>query len=261
LDISVFDVPELAQTVRVSDLGDATLSLIGPRHLAGLTAVEAQELIAKDLKSGNLILDPQVTVLIREYGTQGISVLGEVHHPGNYPVLGSHNVLDIISLAGGITSLAGTQATVRRRGSKQLVNVNITNDAKSTLEGDIELQPGDTLMVPRTGIIYVVGQVGRPGGFPMQNNGAMSLLQAIALAEGTQSTADLKHTRIIRKTDSGFQEASISLDRILKGHSSDLALHADDVVFVPNSAAKRMGFRLESALQAAGGAAIYAVKP
>lgn len=93
LDMTVFDSPELAQTVRVSDAGDASFNLIGEVHLAGLTANEAQSFIAGKLKAGNYVLNPQVAVLIKEYNTQGVSVVGEVNKPGVYNVLGNSNVV------------------------------------------------------------------------------------------------------------------------------------------------------------------------
>jgi len=142
VNVSVFDVPELAQTIRVNDRGDATLSLVGSLHFAGLTTDEAQALIATKLKAGNYLVDPQVSVFISQYSTQGVSVLGEVTKPGVYQVLGSRTLLDIISEAGGITSFAGSDATIKHVDGTT-VTVRLTKDAHASLATDVQLAPGD----------------------------------------------------------------------------------------------------------------------
>lgn len=190
LNVSVFDVPEMAQTVRVSDVGNATFALIGSVHLAGLTTDDARVFIARKLKEGNYILDPQVSVLISEYSTQGVSVLGEVNKPGVYPVLGQRSLLDIISEAGGTTPTAGPEITVKHLDGTT-ATMRLTKNAKTALSSDVELLPGDKVVVPRAGIIYVLGEVGRPGGFVMENDGNISILQAVSMAGGINRTASM----------------------------------------------------------------------
>jgi polysaccharide export outer membrane protein len=115
LEIKIFNAPEHDQTVRVDDIGDATMALIGKVHLAGLTTEDGETLIADKHKAGNFFLDPKITILIKEYSTQGVSVLGEVSKPGVYQALGPRTVLDMISQAGGITPAAGNEAIIQRR--------------------------------------------------------------------------------------------------------------------------------------------------
>jgi polysaccharide export outer membrane protein len=262
LELSVFDVPELAQVVRVSDTGSATLMLLGSLHLDGLTAVEAQALIEYRLRQGNFILDPHVSLIIREYGTQGVSVLGEVKKPGVYQVLGARNLLDIISEAGGTTPFAGQQATVKRRASQETLTASLSNDPAELLARDIELCPGDTVVVPKAGIVYVLGDVGRPGGYVMQNNGRISLLQAIAMAQGVNRTAAKKHTRLIRKSASGVQETTLDLKPVLEGRAPDPALEPEDILYIPPSSAKSFVMRDTPALmQSTASAAIYQAMP
>ena len=261
LQVSVFDVPELTQTVRVSDQGDATLLLLGSLHLDGLSAAAAQIVIEDRLRKGSLILNPHVSVIIREYGTQGVSVLGEVRKPGVYQVLGTRNLLDIISEAGGTTPFAAPEATVKRRRSAEKFTASLSNDPAQLLAHDIELHPGDTVIIPKAGIVYVLGDVGRPGGYVMQNNGRMSLLQAVAMAQGINRTATQSRTRLIRQTASGVQETVLDLKHILENRVPDPELQPEDIVYIPPSTAKSLLMRTPALMQAASSAAVYAAVP
>jgi len=247
LEVKIFDAPEMTQTVRVDDAGDTTLNLVGKVHLAGLTAEEGQKAV-----------HPDVSILIHEYITQGASILGEVGKPGVYPVLGNLTLLNIISAAGGMTPTANNEVTVQRHSDASVVKVKLSADPRKTLDADIEIQPGDKVIVPRAGIVYVIGNVNHPGGFVMQNEGQISLLQAIALAEGVNGTASLDRTKLIRKTANGYIEIPVSLKKILKGRAPDMPMQAQDILFIPNSASKSMLYRgLPGIVQAASGAAIY----
>jgi len=261
LQLSVFDVPELTQAVRVSDTGDATLMLLGALHLDGLTAAEAQTLIEDRLSKGDYILDPHVSLIIREYGTQGVSVLGEVRKPGVYQVLGTRNLLDIISEAGGTTPFAAQQATIKRRASQEKLTASLSNDPAELLARDVELRPGDTVIVPKSGIVYVLGDVGRPGGYLMQNSGRISLLQAVAMAQGVNRTAARKRTRIIRKNASGVEETVFDLKQVLEGRAADPQLQPEDIVYIPPSTPKALLMRTPALVQSAASAAVYQAVP
>ena len=263
LTINVFDVPELNQTIRISENGEAVLILLGPLHLGGMTTEEVQTLIENRLRTGGYILDPHVSILIQEYGTQGVSVLGEVKNPGIYPVLGSRTLLDIIARAGGTTPLAARQATVKRHsGEQETLQASLANDPGELLAGNVVLQPGDTVIVPKAGIIYVLGNVRRPGGFVMQNDGRITLLQAIALAMGVDRTASQSSVRIIHKVPSGLEEVSIDVKRIAQGKAPDVELKAEDIVYVPSSAGKSVAVGVGTwAQSAAASANIYAIAP
>ena len=261
LEVSVFDVPELAQLVRVNDSGIANLTLLGSLHLDGLTTGEAQELIEYRLRRGEFLLDPHVSLIIREYATQGVSVLGEVTKPGVYQVLGTRNLLDIISEAGGTTRFAAQQATVKRRASQETLTASLSNDPAELLASELELQPGDTVIIPKAGIVYVLGDVARPGGYVMQNSGRISLLEAVALAQGPIRTAAKKHTRLIRKQASGVQETVLDLKRVLEGRAPDPELQPEDIVYVPPSTPKSLIMRSNVVVQSATSAAVYHAVP
>jgi polysaccharide export outer membrane protein len=258
IDMKVFNVPELGQEIRVTDRGDASINLIGSVHLAGVTAADAQILIGRKFQEGNFVLDPHVSVMIREYGTQGVSVLGEVKTPGVYQVLGKRTLLDLISLAGGTTAYADSMATIKRHVDGSTFAVRVTRDAKTSLEDDVEVQPGDKVIIPRAGIIYVLGDVERAGGFLMHDDGRLTILQALALAGGNSRTAALSNTRLIRKAASGYTDTTIPLNKILKGSMADSQLQADDILYIPNSATKSVIYHTApSIVTSASTAAIY----
>jgi polysaccharide export outer membrane protein len=258
LEVRVFDTPELTQTIRVNDLGDASLSLIGRLHLGNLTPDEARDAIAHKLVDGHFLVNPQVSVLIQEYGTQGVSVLGEVQKPGVYSILGNRTLLDVISQAGGTTVYAGSTVTVKRNADSTLLTIPLSKNAKNTLASDVRLQPGDKIIIPRASLVYVLGDVGRPGGFLMQNSGRMTVLQAVALAGGQTRTASIDHARLIHKTDSGYTDTQIPLKKIMNGHQPDTELQAEDILYIPNSSAKSLIYRtVPGIVQSASSAAIY----
>lgn len=259
LEMSVFDTPELSGKMRVSNTGDILVPLIGSLHVAGMKAEEAQTLIRQKFIDGGFLKDPQVTVFVAEYATQGVSVLGEVKNPGIYPAFGSHHLLDYISLAQGLTPMAGTTVTVTHAGSNQPQHIRMTAGATPKPENNPEILPGDTIFVERTGVVYVVGDVAHPGGFPMDHDEQLTILQAVALAQGTNPTAAKGSAKLIRTTAQGRQEIPINLKKILVAKATDMPLQDNDILFIPSSTAKNALRDFESALPAASAASIYRV--
>ena len=228
----------MQQTVRLNDLGDGTFNFIGRLHLAGLTTDQAGALIARKLKEGNYLLAPQVAVIIREYSTQGVSVLGEVKTPGVYGVVGGQSLLDVLAAAGGTTPLAGAEITIQRAGDASTLTVVLSKDAHQSLSSNVRLYPGDKVIIPRAGLVYVLGDVGRPGGFVMENDGKITLLQALAMAGGTTHTSSMNGPRLLRKGPSGYTDIHIELKKMLKGQEGDIQLQAEDILYIPSSAMK-----------------------
>jgi polysaccharide export outer membrane protein len=258
LEVRVFEAPELTQSVRVNNLGDASFSLIGRVHVGELTPDEARDVIAKHLVAGHFLVNPQVSVLIQEYGTQGVSVLGEVQKPGVYSIMGNRTLLDVISQAGGTTVYAGSSVTIKRNFDGQMLTIPLTKNAASMLASDIRMQPGDKVMIPRASVIYILGDVGRPGGFLMQNSGHITVLQAVALAGGQNRTASMGHVRLIHKTATGYTDTQIPLKKIMDGHEPDSELQAEDILYIPVSGAKSLFYRTApSIIQSAASAAVY----
>lgn len=263
LKVSVLGVPESDQEVRVNEEGDISLNFVGSVHVSGLTTTGAQELIRKKLIAGGFFTDPQVSVFAKEYATQGVSVLGEVAKPGVYPLLGSRRLFDVLSVAGGTTQSAGKVVSVTHREHPEAPNsVTLSNDATESAKNNIEIFAGDTILVSRAGVVYVVGDVHRPSGVVMNNGSEMTVLQAIAMAEGTNTTAALSKAKLIRRTPSGPKETPMNLKDMLASRAPDIHLQAEDIIFVPNSAAKSATSRtLEAIVQTATGLVVYGLRP
>jgi polysaccharide biosynthesis/export protein len=236
---------------RVSSSGEIVLPLIGAVKVAGLTVAQAEQVIAARLSRGGFYNNPQVTIAQKEYATQGISVLGEVQKPGIYLLLGSHTLLQAVSAAGGTTAKAGNDVIIVRGHQRHDV------DLSSPTSGSISLMPGDTIVVSKAGIVYVVGDVRQPTGVVMDSSG-LTVLQAIAMAQGANSTAALDKSELIRRTAKTKYEIPIPLRKILSNKARDPELQAGDILFVPTSTVKSATRRgLEAIVQAATGVAIY----
>ena len=258
IQVNVFDSPDLSGSFRVDSKGDLELPLGGMIKVKGLTAAEAGAAIAARLKEASILLDPHVTVLILEYQSQGVTITGEVRSPGVYPLLGNRTILDLIAMAGGLNENAGKMASVFHRGdpnSVRQVRLDVSVQTPGSIaDSNFELLPGDTISVSRSGVIYVVGDVGRPGGFLVEHNDRLTVLQALALAQGANQTASFGSTRLFRKSEgeSGRIVMEFDLKKILKGHASDLLLADGDILYVPVSNTKVYSLRAIEALIGVG---------
>jgi polysaccharide export outer membrane protein len=224
-----------------------------------MTPNEAENKIEQLLVEGNFIKSPHVTVSVLEFNSAGISVMGEVMKPGIYPLLGKRRLFDVISEAGGTTPKAGKIVSITHRSTPDKpATVEMSDDPAKTATSNVEIYPGDTVVMTRAGIVYVVGEVQKPGGFMMENNGTLTVLQAIALAQGTTRAARLDKAKLIRKSANGPQEIPIDIKGILTAKRPDEQLMAEDIIFLPASAAKNATRRtLEAIMQTATGLAIY----
>jgi polysaccharide export outer membrane protein len=219
-----------------------------------------QNLIRQKFIDGGFVRDPQVTVFVAEYATQGVSVLGEVKVPGVYPAFGAHNVTDYISEAGGLTALAGTNVTITRAGHPgETERVKVSSSAASTPLNNPEIFPGDSIFVDKTGLIYVIGDVSRPGGFALEHDGHLSILQALALAQGTTYAARTNACMILRGSAQGREMIPVNVKRILASKAEDQLLQDNDILFVPNSAGKTTLKNVEAFLPSAAAASIVRV--
>ncbi len=258
LDISVYGVPDLSQKTRVTSSGDIYLPLIGYVHLDGLSVEEAQATIEKKLVEGQFVNDPHVAIFVAEYAT-GVTVMGEVSHPGIYPIFGSRRLFDIISAAGGLTDKAGRVVTITHRDRPQEpISVAFSPDPAANSATNVDIVQGDTIVVTRAGVIYVVGEVQQPSGFLMEGSQNFTVLKALALAHGSGRYAALNSSKIIRKNaDGSYKEVPVALRRILDAKEKDVVMQADDILFVPASGGKRAAEQtLNSVLGIASGLAL-----
>jgi len=259
LKIGVLGATDYDQEVRVSANGDIPLALVGEVHVAGQTIEQAEQTIRKRLIDKGFFSDPQVSVFEKEFATQGVSVLGEVQKPGVYPITGPRRLFDVVSMAGGTTPKAGQVVTIASRNKGvALRTVTFSPDPQKNIEANIDISPGDTVVVSKAGIVYVVGDVKHAMGVLMDNSGHITILQALAMAEGANSDANLHKAKIVRKTENGQSEIPVDLKKIMQAKEPDMKLQAEDVVFVPTSKGKYAGERtLQSIVSIATGVATY----
>jgi polysaccharide export outer membrane protein len=260
LEVNVFDTPDISGKVRVDEHGDISLPLAGSLMVSGMTAEQAAHAIEKKLVSLDILKEPHVSLTILEYATQGVAILGEVKNPGVYPLLGAHNLLDLISAAGGMTPNAGKAVTITHRTEPDKpIIVKIETKPGSSAAFNVDIRPGDTIAVSHAGIVYVVGDVAKPGGFLIETNDRLTVLQAMALAQGANKTASLNGAKLLRKKDDGREELMVPLKKILSNKAPDQALADGDILFVPSSATKTAMVTMQSVLPSVATAAIYHV--
>lgn len=260
LNVVVFETPELSTSVRVNQDGDANLPVLGPVHLAGLSTDQASVALQNAYRGRGLLLNPHVTVSETEFASQGASVLGEVRAPGVYPTLGSRRLLDMISLAGGVSSTAGRLASIVHRGDPSHPEQIALQPTPASLHAQVNpvILPGDTVVVAKAGVIYIIGDVLRPGGILVDNNERLSIIEALSLAGGMNKTAALSQTKLIRKLPAGREEVDLDLKHILYGKQADILVSDGDILFVPSSFGKTILYRgIEAIFAAATSEAIY----
>ncbi len=259
LHIQVFDTPEMEQMPRVTDAGTIPLMFVGDVKVAGMTPGDAAHEIEEVLKAKKLMLRPQVAITVQQYATQNVYVMGQVTNPGAYPISTPTSVVDVLALAGGLADPADRHITIERHSDpSQKVSYFLSNRSEDALNSGVVAYPGDTVLVPRAGIVYVLGDVGKPGGYPITTNDSqISVLQSLAMAGSANKTALLSKAKLIRHTPNGPQEVPIVLASMQKGKEPDIQMQADDILYVPSSWMKNLTQNASQIVGSAAAAAIY----
>lgn len=257
LQVSVF-AAEYNHEVRVAEDGTISLPLVEQVHVAGLTPSELAADLQTRFSKGGYFNNPQVEVFVKEFASQSVSVLGEVQKPGVYPLIGARTLFDALSAAQGTTQTAGDKVYITHRGRpNQPEVVKISYDATGLAQSNVPVFPGDTIVVEKAGMVYVVGNVQKPTGIVMADE-SLTVLKAIALAQGFTPNAALDQARLVRKTSDGQTAVPLPLKKMLDAKAPDMRLQPGDIVFIPNNlAASAFKKGLELALQTASGVIIY----
>jgi len=262
IEIAMYDNGDLSGRFRVDEKGDITVPLLGLVHVEGLTAeqvgttIENRYVEADILKAGKA----HATVFIAEYASQGILVNGEVKTPGMYPALGIRMFNDVMTAAGGVSGVASSKVIITRKSDPDHpIAVDYNPEALTPVVPRVQIFPGDTITVPRAGIVYVLGRVNRPGGFVLDGRKALTVETAMALAAGSGAAADMNHAHLVRTLDDGRKEDIIlNVNKILDAKAPDVALKDGDILFVPTSTAKLvMQQAISSALNIGTSVAVY----
>ena len=243
LEIKVQEVPELSSLgVRVSEDGSITLPLAGNIGLAGMTKDEVEKLIARVLIERNLVKNPQVSVFIKEYQSQVVSLIGAVTKPGIYQLVGRVTLLDIISQAGGFKENAANEIFVLREGKSEAAATIRIDLEDLTVNGNpklnIPLQPGDVINIPADEVIsiFVFGAVRNPGALQVKKSARINIVQAIAQAGGLTESGKYSGITIKRTLKDGREEnLKVNLMDIIRGKKPNIVLLKGDVVFVRES--------------------------
>jgi polysaccharide export outer membrane protein len=260
---------------RVEANGEVDLPLVGRVQAADLTVKEFELELNQRLKK--FYIDPQIAVTIEEFRSQPVSVIGAVGNPGVQQLQGRKCLLEILSLAGGIRPDAGPTVKITRQrkyGVIPLPDAKVSGGDASVAELDLKkllaardpaeniiIQPYDVISVPRDEAIFIVGCVKKAGEFAVGGRNSLTVLEALSLAQGLDFRAAAKHARILRNsgsTNAGRVEIPVNLQKILDGKAPDVPLQADDILFVPNSAAKGATARtIEAAVQIGTGFVVF----
>jgi polysaccharide biosynthesis/export protein len=258
LDVTVYGAPDLSGHTRVSSDGNISIPLIGYVRVGGLSSSEAEAEIEAQLRQHLIVNDPQVSVYAKEFTSSGISVAGEVAKPGFYSAIGPHRLYDVRQTAVGTTDRAANKVMINHRDQTDATTLEISKDPAQMAANNIELQPGDTVVVPKAGIVYVLGEVTRPGGYVLNSTGGITALQVVAAAGGPTHVASAGKTRLLRRTETGFQEEPVNLKKLLRGKAQDIAVHDQDILFIPSSGIKT-ALNASALVATVGTAAIYHV--
>ena len=241
LEITVFDVEELDQTVRVADDGSITMPLLGRLVVNGMTKGELEAKIA-GLLAESYVRDPQVTVFVKEYTSKQVAVSGAVKKPGSYEMLGAKTLLEMISLAGGLDSDIGKNIIIFRQGENETTK-RLSIDLDRLVYGadpalNIQVQPSDIIYIPAVEKvrIFVSGAVRNPDLYEVPRDEPVTLLKAITLAGGTTDRAAEKKVQIMRTDENGERVTLlVNLRQVKRGRAEDPILRADDIVLIPEA--------------------------
>jgi polysaccharide export outer membrane protein len=270
LDVNVFEIDVLDAEVRVSGAGYINLPLVGPVEAAGLTEVELSGKIAEALRQ-NYVRDPQVTVFVREYASQPVSIVGPVTQPGIYQIQGQKRLLDMLAMAGGLREDAGASIMIFRNVAPQAASeagpaaqpLTVINIEDLTERGNTALNvpvyAGDTINVLQAGVVTVAGEVNSPGMYVLRNGRSLTVAEALARGGGPTPDAKLSASYLVRvHVDGAHEEIPVDIEKVYDGEAEDVAMLPNDILFVESSTAKPALRRaLDAAIAVASGMLIY----
>jgi polysaccharide export outer membrane protein len=236
LQIRVFEQPDYTPEVRLSSDGSALIPLIGNVELNGKTISQAERIIEQRLQDAQIYRNPQVTVQLVEGPNQVAAVVGEVHSV--VPIIGSRRLLDVLAAAGGLPPTASHLITISRPDLDEPLVVDLGTDPLHSGLANVPIFPGDTIIVGRIGVVYMVGAFRSPGTIPLTQYAPLTLIQATAITGGLNFQGKYNDVRLIRTVGDHRTVVKLDIQRILHGKDPDPILEANDIVFIPDSTFK-----------------------
>lgn len=238
IGVSVYGVPDYKVSARIAGNGVVDLPLVGGVQVAGMTIEQAQQDVAHRLIAGKMILAPDVLISVQDSSVDIIGVMGEVNAPKAIPAYAPLSLLDALASAGGLKPDASHSISILRKGVPEPLLVVLNSNPANALKQDVPLYPGDRVLVPRVGVVYVVGAVMHQGAVAITPDTPMTVMQAVAMSGGAGFQAYKSDARIIRTTGSKRREIRIDLSKISKGKAPDPILQSDDIVMIPTNEIK-----------------------
>ncbi|MDA2932709.1 polysaccharide export protein [Acidobacteria bacterium AH-259-D05] len=275
IEVSIFGIEDFNYTQRISATGIINLPFVGRLTAAGMTGIELEEKL-KSLLNGRFIRDPQVFVSVKEYKSHPIFILGAVGRPGQYEMTRPLKLIDIIAMAGGLDlRRADDHALIQRRkidipgqsgregpsSELEIIKINLRDLLeKGSLSLNLSLRAGDVIQVPErvTQHFFIMGEVNRAGILDLPVDRDLLLTQALARAGGPMRTAKMNKGTLIRYDDQGGrQEIAVNFKDILEGKERDFAVRPNDIIFIPGSRFKSIGYAVLGFLPGVTSAAAY----
>lgn len=240
LEVRIFELPALSNTVRVSSNGKISFAPLGDIDVNGLSKSQAEKRLSEMLQK-NFINDAHAIIFIKEFKSQKVDIIGAVKKPGNYPMLGPKTILEMLSEAGGLSENSGKKLYVFRKNSSQTTKIEI--NLKDLLEQgraelNIVVKPGDVINIPPVEKIsvFVYGEVGNPGAIELEDSGSATILKAITKAGGPTDRANIRKVVVKRLGTKGKElTIKVNLKDVINGKTKDIILQDDDVIVVPES--------------------------
>ena len=236
LVVRILGTVDFAPPVRVNIDGNIQLPLIGLVPIGGLTVDKAENLIAQRLTSAGMYVNPQVTVQVTEAATQFATVAGELH--AIVPIAGDRRLFDVLAAAGSMPPTASHVITILRPGVEKPIVVDLGTNPSASAQADIQILPGDKILVSRVGVVYVLGAFKTQGAIPLQQNSPLTLMQVAALSGGVGFEGKYNDLRIVRSVGLTRTVVKLNIQKVLDGKAPDPVLQADDIVFLPSATFK-----------------------
>lgn len=236
ITVHVFEQPDYNPQARLGSDGNVLLPLIGTVDLSGLSVTQAERLIEQRLRDDGIYRNPQVTIQVTEGPNQAATVAGEVHSV--VPIIGSRRLFDVLAAAGGLPTTASHVITISRPGVAEPIVVDLGTDPLRSAMANIPIFPGDTIIVSRIGVVYMMGAFRTTGSIPINQYAPLTLMEATALSGGLNFQGKYNDVRLVRTVGDHRTVVKLDIQRIMHGKDPDPILQANDIVYVPDSTIK-----------------------
>jgi polysaccharide export outer membrane protein len=207
LKITVYNNPDLSLETRVTEAGLISFPLVGEIQIGGITPFAAEKKIASLLENGGFVKQPQINILVTQFQSKLVTALGNVYKPGRYPLDRATTLADLLAMVGGVTPAGSDVVTVTtmRDNKRYRYEVDVDNLLRTgDNSANIELASGDSIYVPRAPMVYIYGEVQRPGSFRIERN--MTVMQVLAQGGGPTARGTQRNIKLHRRNASGVLE-------------------------------------------------------